>query len=70
MLGADGKALDLVLRAAGEPCRTRLDFSRLTPGATYKVVQTGEAVKAAADGTANLLFNLDSRSELRLVPAP
>lgn len=67
---SDGKALDLVLRAAGEPCRTRLDFSRLTPGATYKVVQTGEAVKAAADGTANLLFNLDSRSELRLVPAP
>ncbi len=38
---SDGKALDLVLRAADAPCRTRLDFSRLTPGASYKLVQTG-----------------------------
>ena len=59
-----------MLRAAGEPCRTRLDFARLTPGAGYKLVQTGETVKAAPDGTASLDFNLDMRSELRLVPAP
>ena len=67
---SDGAALDLVLRAGAEPCRTKLGFARLTPGASYRVVQTGETVKASTDGTATLDFNLDKRSELRLVPAP
>lgn len=66
---SDGSALDLVLRAAAEPCRTQLGFARLSPGGSYRVVQTGEKVTAAADGTAGLAFNLDKRSELRLVPA-
>jgi hypothetical protein len=65
---SDGMALDLVLRTAGEPCRTKLGFTRLTPGASYRVVQTGETVTASAEGAAALDFALDKRSELRLVP--
>jgi Linalool dehydratase/isomerase len=67
---SDGAALDLVLRAGDQPCQTRLGFARLTPGASYRVVQTGEKLTAAADGTATLDFALGQRSELRLVPAP
>lgn len=66
---SDGSALDLVLRAADAPCRTTLDFARLAPNGSYKVLQTGEVLKAGADGTASLAFNLDKRSELRLVPS-
>ena len=66
---SDGAALALVLRAGGEPCRTRLGFARLNPGRQYRVVQTGQTVTAGADGTASLDFDLAARSELDLVPA-
>lgn len=65
---SDGQALSLVLRAGGDPVRTRLGFGRLVPGRTYRVVQTGERLTAGADGTASLDFALDRRSQLDLVP--
>ncbi|GAC1577084.1 MAG: hypothetical protein NVS3B5_08980 [Sphingomicrobium sp.] len=65
---SDGVALNLVLRAGSDPCRTRLGFSRLKPGRSYRVVQTGQMVVAALDGTASLDFELAQRSVLDLVP--
>jgi hypothetical protein len=65
---SDGQALGLVLRAGSEPVRTQLGFSRLVPGRRYRVVQTGEVLSAAPDGTASLAFDLDKRSVLDLVP--
>ena len=66
---SDGSALSLVLRAGGQPLQTELGFARLAPGRTYRVVQTGQTVTAALDGTARLTFDLAARSELDLVPA-
>jgi hypothetical protein len=66
---SDGSALNLVLRAGADPCRTRLGFSRLVPGRNYRLVQTGQTIVAAPDGTASLDFDLAARSELDLVPA-
>jgi hypothetical protein len=65
---SDGQALDLVLRAGGEPVRTELGFARLVPGRGYRVVQTGQGVTADAQGRASLVFDLDARSALTLVP--
>ena len=65
---SDGSALSLVLRAGSEPLQTELGFSRLAPGRTYRVVQTGQTVTAGLDGTARLSFDLAARSELDLVP--
>ena len=65
---SDGSALSLVLRAGGDPVRTQLGFARLVPGRTYRVVQTGQQLQAGPDGTAQLTFELDQRSELDLVP--
>ena len=65
---SDGSALALVLRAGGDPCRTTLGFSRLVPGRRYRVVQSGQTLTAAADGTASLDFDLAARSVLDLVP--
>ena len=57
-----------MLRAGSEPLQTELGFSRLAPGRTYRVVQTGQTVTAGLDGTARLSFDLAARSELDLVP--
>ena len=65
---SDGQALNLVLRAGGDPVKTTLGFARLMPGRHYRVVQTGETLVAGADGTASLQFGLDKRSVLDLVP--
>lgn len=65
---SDGQALELVLRAGGEPVRTELGFGRLKPGGGYRVVETGQALIADAQGQANLFFDLDKRSQLTLVP--
>lgn len=65
---SDGLALRLVLRAGGEPIRTRLGFARLAPGRRYRVVQTAQRLTADAEGRASLDFDLDARSELDLVP--
>ncbi|OYU36857.1 hypothetical protein [Novosphingobium sp. PASSN1] len=65
---SDGQALELVLRAGGEPVRTELGFGRLKPGRGYRVVETGQALIADAQGQANILFDLDKRSQLTLVP--
>ena len=65
---SDGSALALVLRAGGQPCRTTLGFSRLTPGRQYRVVQSGQTLTAGPDGTASLDFDLAARSEIDLVP--
>jgi len=66
----DGEALDLVIRAGDKPCITKLGFARLMPGRSYRVVETGETLVAANDGTATIDFALDTRSEIRLVPMP
>ena len=65
---SDGQALELVLRAGGEPVRTELGFGRLKPGGGYRVVETGQALIADAQGQANLIFDLDKRSQFTLVP--
>lgn len=65
---SDGSALELVLRAGGEPVRTELGFGRLKPGGGYRVVETGQALIADAQGQASLTFDLDKRSQLTLVP--
>lgn len=65
---SDGHALELVLRAGGEPVRTELGFGRLKPGGGYRVVETGQALIADAQGQAHLVFDLDKRSQLTLVP--
>ena len=65
---SDGQALELVLRAGSEPVRTELGFGRLKPGGGYRVVETGQALIADAQGQANLFFDLDKRSQLTLVP--
>ncbi|MEJ5978900.1 hypothetical protein WG901_19760 [Novosphingobium sp. PS1R-30] len=65
---SDGRALSLVLRAGEGPKRVKLGFARLVPERGYRVVQTGQRVTADALGKAALDFNLDSRSELDLVP--
>lgn len=66
---SDGSALNVVLRAGTDPCRTKLGFSRLVPGRNYRLVQSGQTLTAASDGTASLDFELAPRSELDLVPA-
>ena len=65
---SNGQALELVLRAGGEPVRTELGFGRLKPGGGYRVVETGQALIADAQGQANLIFDLDKRSQFTLVP--
>ena len=65
---SNGQALELVLRAGGEPVRTELGFGRLKPGGGYRVVETGQALIADVQGQANLIFDLDKRSPFTLVP--
>jgi hypothetical protein len=64
---SDGVGLNLVLRAGSRPIRTRLGFARLMPDRHYRIIQTGERLTAATDGTATLEFDLDTRSALDLV---
>lgn len=49
---SDGQALELVLRAGEGPVRTELGFGRLKPGGGYRVVETGQALIADAQGQA------------------
>lgn len=65
---SDGSALSLVLRAGVGPCRTKLDFSRLIPGRSYRVTQSGQSLVAAQDGTASLEIDLAERTVIDLVP--
>ncbi|MCK9544409.1 MAG: hypothetical protein M0R03_20515, partial [Novosphingobium sp.] len=65
---SDGEALSLVLRAGEGPARVELGFARLVPGRSYRVVQTGETLVADAAGKARLAFDVDTRSQLDLVP--
>ncbi|MEZ5735597.1 MAG: hypothetical protein R3E09_07305 [Novosphingobium sp.] len=67
---SDGEALNIVVRAGDKPCTTKLDFARLVPGRNYRVVQSGQMLVAETDGTATLDYNLDTRSEIDLVPVP
>jgi hypothetical protein len=66
----DGAGLDLVLRPGTTGGRHRLEFARLTLGATYRVHGAVDAeLSARPDGTASTLVDLDGRHQLRLVPA-
>ncbi len=65
----DGAALDLVLRAGGEPVRTDLRIERLVPHRTYAVAGARDSeITASADGDALITIDLGDRLVVRLEP--
>ncbi len=67
---SDGRSLELVLYPGEGAGRRTLGIERLEPDREYQVTgATTRSVRADASGSAELLVDLEARSEVRLVPA-
>lgn len=66
---SDGQALHLVLHPGGKGGHVQLGFSRLVPGRTYRLRQSGVEMTADSTGSATLTIALHDRVEFDIVPA-
>jgi hypothetical protein len=64
----DGQALNLVLHPGGDPVEADLGLSRLVPGRSYRVVQTGAPIIADGLGCAAFKARIDGRTPIDIVP--
>jgi len=64
----DGQALSLILHPGGDRVEADLGLSRLVPGRSYRVVQSGAAIIADAQGRGAVKARIDGRTPIDIVP--